>query len=79
MLAKAKRTTVPVTLKALTARINRKLRVRGEKLKAARSERVAATIGWYFLVNDTKGTARAVDPEELGRELGVLQDWEVLS
>jgi hypothetical protein len=79
MLAKAtKRVTVPVTLKALTARINRKLKADGEMLKAARSVQVAASVGWYFVVRGDAIVTRAVDPEELGRKLGVLAEWEHL-
>jgi hypothetical protein len=79
MLAKAKRVTAPVTMKALTARINRKLGANGEVLRAARSEQVAASVGRYFIVRGGTIVTRAVDPEALGRKLGVLQQWEVVS
>ena len=74
----AKRTTVPVTLKALMARINRKLADDGAILKAARGDRIAASFGRYFIVRGGQVTTQRVGPEGLGRKLGVLQDWEHL-
>ena len=49
MLAR-QRTTAPVSMRALIARINRKLADKGEVLKAARSERVASSVGLFFIV-----------------------------
>ena len=77
MLAK-KLTTVPVTMRALVQRVNRKLKDEGEVLKAARSERVASTVGEFFTVRRNKIATQHVDPEALGRELGVLSGWEHL-
>jgi hypothetical protein len=77
MLAK-RQTTVPVTLKALMARINRKLKADNEVLKAARSPKVAARIGAFFVVRANTIVTQQVDPEAFGRELGVLNDWEHL-
>ena len=76
MLAKVKRTTAPVTLKALLARINRHLD--GEVLKRARSSNVAASVGRFFVVRGDAITAQRVDPEALARKLNVLSDWEHL-
>jgi hypothetical protein len=75
---------VPVTLKALMARINRRLRHEGrcgELLKTARSEGVERDLGRYYLVDLDRNsvTRRDVDPEELGRELGALKQWEELA
>jgi hypothetical protein len=75
MLAK-KQTTVPVSMRALVQRINRRLKVVGEVLKAARSERVASSVGEFFTVRRNKIATQHVDPEALGRELGVLSAWE---
>jgi hypothetical protein len=75
MLAR-QRTTAPVSMRALIARINRRLRDDGEVLKAARSERVASSIGLFFIVRRNKLAIQHVDPEKLGRELGVLSEWE---
>jgi hypothetical protein len=74
----AKRTTVPVTMKALMARINRKLEEDGAILKAARGDRIAASFGRFFIVSGDKVTAQRVAPEQLARKLGVLADWEHL-
>jgi hypothetical protein len=77
MLAK-QTTTAPVSMRALIARINRKLRDDGEVLKAARSERVASSVGLFFVVRRNAITTQHVDPEALARNLGVLSAWEHL-
>jgi hypothetical protein len=74
----AKRTTIAVTLKALMARINRRLGPEGKVLKAARSARIAQSVGRYFIVKGNTIVAQRVGPEALGRELGVLLEWEHL-
>ena len=56
MLAR-QRTTAPVSMRALIARINRKLADKGEVLKAARSERVASSVGLFFIVRRNAITA----------------------
>jgi hypothetical protein len=69
---------VPVTMRALTQRINRKLAERGEKLIKARGATARAEVGdWYVL--DTNRSALVllrVNPEALGRKLGILEAWE---
>ena len=70
---------VPVTMRALTQRINRKLRHDDQRLRTARR-------GWFsdldhYYVLDFKHNwivKRDVDPEALGRDLGVLKDYEQL-
>ena len=74
----AKRTTLPVTMKALMARINRKLEEDGAILKAARGDRIAASFGRFFIVSGDKVVTQRVAPEALARKLGVLADWERL-
>ena len=69
-------TTVPVSMRALVQRINRRLKVVGEVLKAARSERVASSVGLFFIVRCNAINTQHVDPEKLGREMGVLSAWE---
>jgi hypothetical protein len=76
MLAKQTTTTVPVSMRALVQRINRRLKDGGEVLKAARSKRVASSVGLFFIVRRNKIATQHVDPEAFGRELGVLSDWE---
>ena len=74
-----RRKTVPVSKRALLQRVNRALRDKGEILKAARSPRVADELGQHFVVRLTGKrivTQQHVDVEALGRELGVLSEWE---
>jgi hypothetical protein len=76
-----RRKTVPISERALIQRINRALKDKGEILKAARSPRVADEVGQHFVVRLTGKrnnvvTQRHVDVEALGRELGVLNEWE---
>jgi hypothetical protein len=70
---------VPITEKALYQRINRKLRADGEVLKRARG-RVGTTLGEYYVLDIQRNfvAQRDVDLAELGRELGVMAEWESL-
>jgi hypothetical protein len=71
---------VPVSMRALVARINRKLRADGEVLKAAHGARAESSVGHWYVLNLDRNqiTRRHVDPEDLGRRLGCLQAWEKL-
>ncbi len=65
--------------KNVTARVNRLLRLRGEKLvRSLGHER--DRIGDYYLVNSTTQqiTAVMLDLEAVARHLGALQPWEKL-
>jgi len=81
-----KQTKVPVLMRALIARINRRLKSTGgpgadyEMLKAVRGARAQMDLGEYYLVNLSSrfATETHVDPEALGREMGVLQPWEAV-
>ena len=72
------RMAVPVTMRALIQRINRKLRQDDQRLRTAR--------GWFsdldhYYILDFKHNSVVkghVDPEALGREFGVLKDYELL-
>lgn len=89
-MAPKKRKRVPVSMRALVQRINRKLaaaeRERGgepklaARLKAARGDAVRA-LGDYYLVDVERNAVERtdVDPEALGRELGALAAWEEVS
>jgi hypothetical protein len=68
----------PVTERALVQRINRRLAKDFETLKAARGGRWRSTTGDYYVVDlQRNAIARTnVDPEALGRELGVLHAYE---
>jgi hypothetical protein len=69
-----------VSLRALLARINRKLAQQGEKVVKSRP-RDFTTLGEWFVVNVNPGhyvVRPDVDLEQLGQELGVLRPWEAL-
>lgn len=71
-----------VSLRALIARINRKLAHDRKMLKVARGAEFRSKVGDYYVVNFMDGTIKSphdLDPEQLGRELGVLKDWEKVS
>ena len=69
-----------VTSNALVKRINRKLAHEGEVLKAART--YTTDLGWHYIVDLHTGAlavGHAGPLDVLGRELGVLKDYEQLS
>lgn len=69
---------VYVTERALTQRINRKLRADNEVLRSTRWwER--SDLGRFYIVNTRINciAGKDVDIEKLGHELGVLKPWEV--
>ena len=70
--------TVPVTQHALIQRINRKLYPDDRVLKVSRGARMELDVGRYFVLNfRINGVVlRDADPEELGRDLGVLREHE---
>jgi hypothetical protein len=74
----AKTAGVPVTMRALLQRINRKVAAQGEQLKKTRSSRWRNELGDFFTISTGRNviTARHVNPEKYGRELGVLEPWE---
>lgn len=71
---------IPVSSRALVQRINRKLRIDDEVLKKTRPNSVWNELGDYYILdfNRNRITAKDVDIEELGRELGVLHPQEEL-
>ena len=72
--------TVPVTMRSLVQRINRKIATDREMLKIPRDATLQQQLGeFYVLELRFNGIVRKdVDPEEFARELGVLQPWEGL-
>jgi hypothetical protein len=72
---------VPVTLRALLQRINRKLAPEGRQLKKTRGTRWRGDLGDYYAIDVRRNilTAQHVDPEAWGREMGVLQPWETVA
>jgi hypothetical protein len=69
---------VPVTMRALIQRINRKLKLQDEKLKTARSRRVESSVGRYYTIDPKQNFVvhDHLDPEAIARELGVLANHE---
>lgn len=77
----AKRQKVPVSERALFARIDRALDKQEERLRRCRpGSRSHWELGDYYVINWRIGglVHKDVDIEDLGRELGVLRDYEKL-
>lgn len=78
----ARATKVPVSERAVLARINRKLAKSGEQIRKCRADSGPhATLGDYYCVN-TKGNFVVYGDAELdriGRLLGVLRPFEELA
>jgi hypothetical protein len=70
--------TIPVTMRALLQRINRRLAGKGELLKKTRGAGAREEVGDYYVIDVNRNVLmlKHVDPETLGRKLGVLQSWE---
>ena len=70
---------VPVTMRALLQRINRRLEADGDKvLKVARSARARQYLGNYYIIDVTKNAIAGIGikPEDYAMRLGVLAEWE---
>ena len=73
---------VPVTMRAIVQRINRKLAADGyRRLKQSRGrpwKYLDCDVGKWFLVDGGRNQVEQthVDPEEFAKKLGVLQPWE---
>lgn len=71
---------VPVTARALLARINRALAKDGAKMCAAHTANARAALGDYYIVNDCNAvTAQRCTLDGIGRKLGVLRAYEELT
>ena len=70
-----------VSRQAVIKRINRALAKEDEALRTTRGDRWRIDLGDHYLLNLRTNAIAAthVDPEELGRELGVLKRWEHLA
>lgn len=68
-----------VSMKALIQRINRKLGA-DEKLRKSRSRAAKSDVGDFYIIDINRNVLMSthVDPEELGRELGVLHQSETV-
>ena len=69
---------VAVTPGALIKRINRRLAKEDEQLRVSRGDQMWLNVGAYYTVCVSRNyvSGHDVDPEALGRELGVLKPWE---
>jgi hypothetical protein len=73
--------TIPVTIRALLQRINRSLAKNDQILKATRGTQMRRDAGEFFILDLSRNEVltKDVDPQVLGRELGVLKDYEHLT
>ena len=71
-------TKVQITQSALIQRINRKLKPEWEQLKTARGQYDKPSLGRHYILDFNCNSIERthVNPEKLGRELGVIQPWE---
>jgi len=71
---------IPVSTRALIARINRKLAADDMQLKVAKGERMRQAVGDYYVINTRINAVmhhyKNCDPADLARELGVLRGYE---
>lgn len=69
---------VPVSERAIVARLRRALAKDGETLRKSRTPRTVSDLGDYFTVGRGNNTVvrRGIDVETLARELGVLDPFE---
>lgn len=76
----AKASKIPVTRRALFQRLQRALRRDDLLLKTARTERLRLNVGDYFTVGLFTNAVmdQHVDLEKMGKEYGVLHDYEAL-
>lgn len=72
--------TVPISRRALLQRINQELAKDGKVLKTTPGEMDRPEYGDYFIVElkHYAVTQKKVDPVKLGRDLGVLREFERL-
>jgi hypothetical protein len=72
---------IPVSERALVARINRKLAQQGEKVCKSRTAWNYVSVGDYYVIDVNRNVTAgvAVDPESLAKELGVLKRYESLA
>jgi hypothetical protein len=68
----------PVTVRSVIQRINRRLKPEQEMLKTTRGRHLRNSVGDYYIVDFAHNWIKHpnVDPEQWGRELGVLHEWE---
>jgi hypothetical protein len=83
LASKAAGAKVPVTLRSLISRINRKLAHQGRRLHVAKGQHARGAVGDYFIADASTGVIAnsfARDRlEDMARELGCLSQWEELT
>lgn len=75
------KTKIPLSERAIVARINRKLTKEGYlRLKKARGERAVASVGEYYLIDANRNIIHAmrVDPESYARQIDVMSNYEAI-
>jgi len=73
------RDKVPVTMRSLVQRINRRLVKDDQQLRRPRGDgRARQNLGDYFVIDTRRNfvVTTDADPAALGRGLGCLQPWE---
>jgi hypothetical protein len=77
----ARKAIVPVSERALIQRVNRKLRLNDELLKATRGAKAEQELDRYYVVDLRRNllVEKDCDPETIARKLGVLREWEHVS
>jgi hypothetical protein len=78
MAKKASHDTVPVSERALTQRLQRKLSAQGLFLKASRGKYSSELGRWYVINERNTVEAKDIDLEQWAREEGALKPWEKL-
>lgn len=73
-----KKGKVPVSTRALMQRLNRAMRDDERMVKATRGERARIDLGWYYVLDWNRNSVvdTNVDLAALGKEYGVLKDYE---
>ena len=75
------KTKIPVSERALVARINRKLAHDGEKLYKSRTMWANLMVGDHYILDVERNftSGQPVDLKSLGKKLGVLKPYERLA
>ena len=75
----SKQRTVPVTARAMTQRINRRLIAEDEQLKATRGERQRDEVGDLYVLSTFHNliVRTRVDVGALAMEMGVIRAWDL--
>lgn len=76
------KTKIPLSERAIVARINRKLIKEGYlRLKKARGGRAVASVGDYYLIDANRNLIHAthVNPEGYARQIDVMSKYEAMA